>query len=189
MYYDFFKSVLTTQECQKISDIMVKKVQNNQYITENICTLSKCFYSMLPNNIIDKFRPLVTEFAKCNINFTYDYARIYPRSEVLPMHIDRIACQYSVTVCIRNTSDSWPFWVTNPDTQISESFVMSPGDCLLYKGCEVPHWRDPNPYADVYQVFLHFCDDQTYSKVSKTEPRIVEINDRKRLRSMFCENK
>ena len=50
-----------------------------------------------------------------------------------------------------------PFWIKTPDTYTDKtkatvlvpgenrSLVLKPGDGLLYKGCERPHWRDPMP--------------------------------------------
>ena len=51
----------------------------------------------------------------------------------------------------------WLFWIKTPDTYTDKtkatvlvpgenrSLVLKPGDGLLYKGCERPHWRDPMP--------------------------------------------
>ena len=50
-----------------------------------------------------------------------------------------------------------PFWIKTPDTYTDKkkttvlvpgenrSLVLKPGDGLLYKGCERPHWRDKMP--------------------------------------------
>ena len=49
------------------------------------------------------------------------------------------------------------FWIKTPDTYTDKkkttvlvpgenrSLVLKPGDGLLYKGCERPHWRDKMP--------------------------------------------
>ena len=50
-----------------------------------------------------------------------------------------------------------PFWIKTPDTYTDKkkttvlvpgenrSLVLKPGDGILYKGCERPHWRDAMP--------------------------------------------
>ena len=48
-------------------------------------------------------------------------------------------------------------WIKTPDTYTDEhkniiktpgenrSVILGPGDGMVYKGCERPHWRDPMP--------------------------------------------
>ena len=78
----------------------------------------------------------------------------------------------------------WPFKIKTPDTYTDKkktnvlvpgeerSAILNPGDGLLYKGCERPHWRDPMPTPRVrrrdkwlrrsqpeyyyHQIFFHY---------------------------------
>jgi hypothetical protein len=64
-----------------------------------------------------------------------------------------------VSVHISTTlKECWPFKIKTPDTYVDKkkkdivlipgeerSLCLDPGDALLYKGCERPHWRDPMP--------------------------------------------
>ncbi len=90
---------------------------------------------------------------------TYYYDRFYFPGQELTKHADRDACEISVTVHIStNLSTPWPIWIKTPDTYdnpntkaniISKgenrSVILNPGDGMVYKGCERPHWRDPMP--------------------------------------------
>ena len=92
---------------------------------------------------------------------TYYYDRYYFPGQALTKHADRDACEISVSIHIStNLSDSekdWPFKIKTPDKYTDKkktavlvpgeerSAVLNPGDGLLYKGCERPHWRDPMP--------------------------------------------
>ena len=92
---------------------------------------------------------------------TYYYDRFYFEGQELKKHADRPACEISVSIHIStNLPDDlkdWPFKIKTPDTYTDESktnvlipgeersAVLNPGDGLLYKGCERPHWRDPMP--------------------------------------------
>ena len=92
---------------------------------------------------------------------TYYYDRFYFPGQELTKHADRDACEISVSIHIStNLPDDlkdWPFKIKTPDTYTDEtktqvlvpgeerSAVLNPGDGLLYKGCERPHWRDPMP--------------------------------------------
>lgn len=191
MYYKLVKSLLTPQECQLVADIMLEKVDSGQWLTDS-CELAKGFYSIMPDTIIDRLLPEVSDFAQCKVNYNFDYARIYPESQGLIKHRDRTGCEYSVTVCIKNTTHSFPFWIINPESQKPESFEMLPGDGLIYRGTEVLHWREPNPHSDVFQAFIHFCDDETFAEIVDYEPRHVRrkqqaeaIVTRNKLKAMF----
>ena len=92
---------------------------------------------------------------------TYYYDRYYFPGQELTRHADRDACEISVTVHISTNltgeDADWPIWIKTPDkytdkkkTQIlvpgeNRSVVLKPGDGMVYKGCERPHWRDPMP--------------------------------------------
>jgi len=90
---------------------------------------------------------------------TYYYDRFYNPGQALTNHADRPACEISVTVHIgSNIGTPWPIWIKTPDiyddpknkTNIvkkgeNRSVILNPGDGMVYKGCERPHWREPMP--------------------------------------------
>ena len=76
---------------------------------------------------------------------TYYYDRFYFPGQELKKHIDRPACEISVTVHIdTNIKEHWPIWVKNVNGE-NISVVLEPGDAMIYKGCERPHWRESMP--------------------------------------------
>ena len=92
---------------------------------------------------------------------TYYYDRYYFPGQALTKHADRDACEISVTLHIStNLPDDlkdWPIKIKTPDVYTDKSksailvpgeersCVLNPGDGMVYKGCERPHWRDPMP--------------------------------------------
>ena len=92
---------------------------------------------------------------------TYYYDRYYFPGQELTKHADRDACEISVTIHVStNLPDNlkdWPICIKTPDTYTDKKktavlvpgekreVVLNPGDGLIYKGCERPHWRDPMP--------------------------------------------
>ena len=113
---------------------------------------------------------------------TYYYDRFYFPGQQLKKHTDRDACEISTTIHIStNLEEEWPVWIKTPDTYTDKeksailvpgeerSVVLKPGDGLIYKGCERPHWRNYMPGAkqgkkifgkkqEIYyhQIFLHY---------------------------------
>jgi hypothetical protein len=89
---------------------------------------------------------------------TYYYDRFYFDQQELEPHVDRDACEISFTYHVSsNINEDWHIWIKTPDTYDEEggkevveegeyhAAVLEPGDGLVYKGCERPHWREPMP--------------------------------------------
>ena len=119
---------------------------------------------------------------------TYYYDRYYFPGQELTKHADRPACEISVTVHVSNNLPDdlkdWPVKIKTPDVYTDKmksailipgeerSCVLNPGDGMIYKGCERPHWRDPLPIPRVrirdkwlnkkqpeyyyHQIFFHY---------------------------------
>lgn len=113
---------------------------------------------------------------------TYYYDRFYNPGQALGMHADRPACEISVTVHVSsNIKEPWPIWIKTPDvyddpkkkTKIikkgrNKKVILKPGDGMIYKGCERPHWRDPMPGEIIdktlyyHQIFFHYVLQDGY---------------------------
>ena len=113
---------------------------------------------------------------------TYYYDRYYFPGQALKKHADRDACEISVSIHVStNLPDNlkdWAFKIKTPDTYTDDkktavlvpgeerSAILNPGDGLLYKGCERPHWRDAMPTPEkvedapkeyyYHQIFFHY---------------------------------
>ena len=89
---------------------------------------------------------------------TYSYARIYKKGDVLKRHKDRYSCEVSMTMNLGG--DSWPIYL-EPSGETDKEGVkidLEPGDALIYRGCEVEHWREAFEGENCGQVFLHYND-------------------------------
>ena len=118
-----------------------------------------------------------------NLQMTYSYSRKYERGAYLKAHADRPSCEISATLCLDYMSDDnrpWPIWVDNSSDWVnkpyeiydntqaipirerrkeSKSFLLEPGDLLLYQGPNVAHWREYFIGKYSYHIFLHFYND------------------------------
>ena len=86
---------------------------------------------------------------------TYSYLRVYKTGDVLKRHTDRHSCEFSVTLNLRKDSSDevWPIYL---ETNEVHQVLLEPGDGLIYKGIESPHWRNKFEGSQVAQVFLHY---------------------------------
>ena len=114
---------------------------------------------------------------------TYYYDRFYFPGQELKKHTDRPACEISISVHIStNLEEYWPIFIKTPyvfaesqectkvkkliNTGDIVAVNLNPGDGVLYKGCERPHWRDKMPGTfemmsggeELYyhQIFFHY---------------------------------
>lgn len=86
---------------------------------------------------------------------TYSYARIYKRGDALAPHRDRSACEISISVNLGQVPDApWALHVGEDGF----AALLAPGDALIYRGCELTHWREPYEGDSVVQAFLHYVD-------------------------------
>ena len=106
---------------------------------------------------------------------TYYYDRFYFGGQQLNKHTDRSACEISVSIHISTNLEGeyakWPFKIKSVSGEERE-LLLEPGDGVIYKGCERPHWRDPlqvprrrkrdiilrKPETEWYyhQIFFHY---------------------------------
>jgi len=101
---------------------------------------------------------------------TYSYLRIYYKNSILEKHTDRPCCEYSATICITNDKKPWDIWF---ETYSGEKLSISlyPGDIIIYKGIELPHWRNIYEQEEQIQVFLHYVDQNGPYKEYKFDKR------------------
>lgn len=83
---------------------------------------------------------------------TYSFYRLYTYGGELKPHIDRPSCEISVTIMVDSEGTPWPFYANE------EEFILKPGEAVIYKGCEVPHYRKRFKGDWHSQIFLHYVD-------------------------------
>jgi hypothetical protein len=98
----------------------------------------------------------------------YSYWRLYQKDNILEKHKDRDSCEVSVTMCLGyNNSNvdlskypnyNWPMFVESKDRPEGLPISLNPGDAIIYRGCDVEHWRDRFLGLHHSQVFLHYND-------------------------------
>jgi hypothetical protein len=112
----------------------------------------------LSEHLLLDLQPLIEDSCEKKLFPTYSYVRLYTRGARLKKHVDRPACEYSVTINLASSSAAWPVNISNG--LVEQSISLQPGDALLYKGCECPHWRDVLLDSWSLQVFLHYVDSK-----------------------------
>ena len=99
------------------------------------------------------------------------FYRLYTEGTELKRHIDRESCEISTTLCLGYDADySWPIWFKGRDGN-EISIETEPGDMIIYKGCDLEHWREPFKGNNHAQVFLHYnIKDGKYDNIKDGRP-------------------
>ena len=106
----------------------------------------------------DQFLTLVEKHTELKLFKTYNYYRVYKKGDILKKHSDRPACEISVTLNLGFKGKAWPLFMEDYEKLVNE-VLLEPGDAVIYRGCDLEHWRDENKYADDYsQIFFHFVN-------------------------------
>lgn len=146
-------------------------------------------YSIYGDVIMDSLlklsHPMMQDFTGCPLYYNYSYWRLYEKNNDLKRHIDRESCEISTTLCIgydvSNVDQNvypdydWPMWVKNNKTGEELPVHMKPGDMIIYRGCDVEHWREPFIGNNHAQVFMHYNDANGDYKIHQDNRELLGI--------------
>jgi len=117
-------------------------------------------------------QPIMEKHISYKLSPTYSYARIYKKGDILERHKDRFSCEISTTLNLGG--DLWPIFL-EPSGQKGKKGIkvdLTPGDMLIYSGCNLEHWREAFQGEDCVQVFLHYNKaDSKKAKENKFDKR------------------
>ena len=112
-----------------------------------------CYGDMMFDTLLVSATGKMNEYTGLELNPQYSYFRLYEKESVLKKHKDRESCEISTTLCLGyNSHYNWPLYIDG------KSIELEPGDMVIYKGCDVEHWREPFEGLNHAQVFLHYND-------------------------------
>jgi hypothetical protein len=122
------------------------------------------------DGLLEYLRPRIEAASGLSLYPTYSYFRLYKRGDVLMRHLDRPACEISVTLNLaQSPNEPWPIFVERGNERYAAR--LSPGDALLYRGCECWHWREAFHGDRLVQVFLHYVDRNGPHRAEKFDRR------------------
>ena len=162
---------------------VVKKFLDDRYISpfeeawgiwtdEQVPNTYSHYADLAMEALLEKVKPRMEKETQLKLIPTYSYARIYKKGDVLPRHKDRFSCEISTTMFLGG--DPWPIYlspsenvgipecdggkkgITLASTAKGIKEDLKPGDMLVYKGCELEHWREAFQGKNCAQVFLHY---------------------------------
>ena len=129
-------------------------VWNDEQIPETYSHYS----DIVMETLLQKVKPVMEKESGVKLTETYSYARIYKKGDELKRHKDRYSCEISTTLNLGG--DDWSIFL-EPSGEKGKDGIevkLEAGDMLMYRGCDLEHWRTPFEGEDCGQVFLHYND-------------------------------
>lgn len=160
--YVHLKDFLPKYSCQELTQELNKLVAENKTVNDPQCPLSQAVHGALVfDKLLETCLPYFEQASGLKLFPTYSYARLYnAQGEELKNHRDRPACEISATLTLDFEGDVWPIYMgANEDKSNATEIKMEIGDAVMYRGCDIYHWREPYKEGKWQaQVFLHYVD-------------------------------
>ena len=160
--YIYLSGAVSREECERLTQHMFKLKEEGKLTKDDQCPLSHSVYGDPElDGVLEKLVPNLSKQLGIELLPTYTYARIYEPGEVLVKHKDRPSCEISGTLTLGFDPGSgiWPIYFGKDDDDVvGTGFEINIGDLVMYRGCELNHWRPPYKGQWQVQVFFHFVD-------------------------------
>ena len=108
-----------------------------------------------------------------NLIPTYSYARVYREGDELVRHVDRPACEISVTCNVYANTKQFIYMQDELNGGNEVEIFLEPGDAIIYRGCEIVHWRKKLQPGEINaQFMMHYVqkDGQYADRAYDTRP-------------------
>lgn len=149
---------LPAATCQLVERYALLHLNSEDYFTHDEPTQSLGRYAdAMGESMLIQMQPRLESIAGRKLIPTYSFLRFYTAGSCLRRHTDRDACEISATITLGYSGGSvWPLGVQANGAD--HSLALDVGDMLVYRGIDLPHWRDPLQQGYWLQLFLHFVD-------------------------------
>lgn len=180
-----FKDDEVTIHRNIIGDELLRFLQNHLVNLLDRFPYSICGDPQVPNsrakgvdwhmeNLADFLLPSIEKDTGLKLFPTYTYFREYGKGDQLFKHVDRSACEISMSLCIKRnkTEPIWPLCCKTKSGEHIEA-LLEEGDALIYNGLNIQHWRDPL-VDGTYQlnVFIHYVNQVGIHRAEKFDRRL-----------------
>jgi hypothetical protein len=149
-------ALLPKEFCQFFTHVLMRQADLNGKQGDSQIPNAKAVldHEVMFETLQERLWPVIESVVGEELLPTYAYARLYSNGDELKVHSDRPACEISVTIQLgRSHHYAWPIYMGG------QRFDMAEGDGIVYRGCDIDHWREPCSGPNDYysgQVFLHY---------------------------------
>lgn len=169
--FQIVKKMLSDDICKVVEQYCLFNMLNEPDKVENESEQVPGTHSVhgdiLTESLLLYMQPKIENVIGWKLIPTYSYYRVYRPGDSLKLHTDREACELSASITIGykyNDKDDKYRWSLYAYVDDEKHYLdCEPGDCIIYKGCELYHGRDRfdvGKYSYQVQVFLHYVREE-----------------------------
>ncbi|HWE30327.1 MAG TPA: hypothetical protein VHB97_20115 [Polyangia bacterium] len=108
--------------------------------------------------------PFISRVQGAAFKPSFGYFASYRRGATLKKHTDRPQCALTASLLLdfaggSSTGSAWPLYLELPASGDQVSIALDVGDAVLFRGCELPHYREPFDGERSASYFLHYVDE------------------------------
>lgn len=162
--YVYVENVLSPEMVKIVSTYTLLDEKNDFSLEEGdrpqIHNSHSQYADTLMESLLLYVHPIMEENTGLKLFPTYSYYRVYRPGANLVKHVDRPSCEISATLTLefdyKGADYDYPIFMGD-----GAKCSMKSGDMIVYRGCEVEHWREifAAPDGSYHsQVFFHFVD-------------------------------
>lgn len=155
--YIHIKNFITEEESLNLANNFIdfSKAIGNDAEVDPLLPNALYKYNYLPFlKFLVKKMPDVSKILQEDVLPTYAITRIHGHNSCLYKHVDRPACEISLSINLKKDAD-WPFWLLKPNGE-EVSVELNQGDAVMYLGTTAFHWRDAYQGQEHVQLVLHY---------------------------------
>ena len=157
--YLILESVLTEPLLSVAHEYAIKRaLLSRETTSEGAAPGTPSFYAdPLMDTLLELVQSVAETFSGLELFPTFSDLRIYARGAIVNPHTQRPAGEITLSVNLGfDAAKAWPFFLgTRHGVQ---SATLAPGDGILYRGSECPHWRGEFVGEHSVQAFFHYVN-------------------------------
>ena len=158
----------------------------DQQVARSWCAYGQPFSETL----MDMMTTSLSERLGCELAPTYSYTRVYEPDAAMNIHQDREACEFTATLTLGcSTERPWELYLRDLRGK-TRALSLRQGDLVIFKGHELPHWRDPWTAPEgswQVQVFMHYVDANGPFKHTRFDERPALCVPKEQRTDMYAE--
>jgi hypothetical protein len=160
--YKYVKNMLSPDMVEFLTSFSLKNFKDRKFDNNPKIPFSSgdhLRHTDVYRHIIHYLLPIMEKETNLKLKPIYSYNRFYFGGSELKKHKDRAACEISASITLKyfykDKDYKWPLCMEDMP------IIIESGDGVIYKGCEIPHWRpffnQPKEYWH-HQLFIHYVN-------------------------------
>lgn len=157
--YCIVRNAMAPASCKLLENYLLLLKQHHQSVMTIEPKSVGRYVDPMGESLLEALKPVLEDATGLTLLPTYSYMRRYENGAELKRHTDRAACEISTTLFLGSDSEEeWPICIEVDGEE--KAIHLNPGDMMIYRGTEVPHWRSPFNGKQSSHIFLHYVEEE-----------------------------